>query len=222
MEPSLKENTYSSSHKWFYRFIYRNGFSIRKITHIGQSEKIDSKEHINKFFKLLYEIRNKYNIMDQLDLIGNMDETPICYENIYTTTITKIGSQNVTVKNFNKDKLRITVILCILSDGTKIPPLIIFRGETNKIKEKKLQNNEYVKKGLCYIKCQPNSWADNNIFIYWLTNIWFNNGILNHKVKNTLLILDRATTHFCKDLNDFFKKYESHFLLIPPGLTSYL
>ena len=47
-----------------------------------------------------------------------MDETPICYENIYSTTITTIGAQTVSVKNFNKDKLRITVILCIISDGT--------------------------------------------------------------------------------------------------------
>ena len=51
---------------------------------------------------------------------------------------TKIGNNNIPIKNFNKDKLRITVILCILSDGTIIPPLIIFRGKTNKNKEKKL------------------------------------------------------------------------------------
>lgn len=75
-----------------------------------------------------------------------MDETPMCYENIYPITITIIGYHIVSVKNFNKDKLRITVLLCILSDETKIPQLIIFKGETNKIKEKKLQNNKYVKK----------------------------------------------------------------------------
>ena len=45
-----------------------------------------------------------------------MDEAPICYKNIYSTTITKIGAHTVSVKNFNKDKLRITVILCIISD----------------------------------------------------------------------------------------------------------
>ena len=72
------------------------------------------------------------------------------------------------------------------------------------------------------MKCQRNAWADNNIFNYWLNNIWFNNGILNHNIKNTLLILDRATTHFSSDLNERFKKYESHFVLIPPGLTRYL
>ena len=33
-----------------------------------------------------------------------MDETAICYENIYSTTITKIGAWTVNVKNFNKEK----------------------------------------------------------------------------------------------------------------------
>ena len=124
----------------------RNGFSIRRPTHIGQSEKIESKQLVDQYFKILYEIRYNSNIMGQYDLIGNMDETPICYENIYKSTNTKIDTQNVTVKNFNKDKLRITVLLSILSDDTKLQPLIIFKGETNKSKEQRLQNNETLKK----------------------------------------------------------------------------
>lgn len=53
LDLSLKKNTYSFYIKCLYRFIYGNGFSISKITHICQSEKIDSKEYIDKFFKLL-------------------------------------------------------------------------------------------------------------------------------------------------------------------------
>ena len=79
--------------------------------------------------------------------------------------------------------------LYILSDGTKIPPLIIFRGEANKNKEKKLQNNEQAKKGLCSIKYQPNSWADNSIFIQQLTNIWFNTIYSNLNTKNFIISL---------------------------------
>lgn len=76
LDETLKEHSYSAVHKWFYRFIYRNSFSISKITHIGQSAKYDSKEQLEKHFKLLYEIIYKSNIMDKLDLITNMDETP--------------------------------------------------------------------------------------------------------------------------------------------------
>lgn len=40
-----------------------------------------------------------------------MKETANYYENIQTKTATKIGAKTVNVKNFNKDKSRITVIL---------------------------------------------------------------------------------------------------------------
>ena len=86
-------------------------------------------------------------------------------------------------------------------NGTKLPPLIIFKGQTNKTKEKNLQKHKYILNGLCYVECQPNAWADNTIFNYWLKNIWFNNSILNHKIFNTILVMDRATTHFNKDLS---------------------
>ena len=43
--------------------------------------------------------------------------------------------------------MRITIFLSVLADGTKLPPLIIFRGETKKTKENKLQNNKYVLNG---------------------------------------------------------------------------
>ena len=45
---------------------------------------------------------------------------------------------------------------------------------------------------------------------------------MNHKIKNTLLIIDIATTHFSNELNERFKKYSSHYVLIPPRLTRYL
>lgn len=43
LDMSLKEHSNDSLHKWLYRFMVRNGFSIRRPTLIGQSEKIESK-----------------------------------------------------------------------------------------------------------------------------------------------------------------------------------
>lgn len=63
-----------------------------------------------------------------------MDEAPICYENI-KATITKIGTQKLTVKNFNKDKLRIIVLLPILSDG--INYRLLLSSKVRQINQKK-------------------------------------------------------------------------------------
>lgn len=48
-------------------------------------------------------------MIDNICQIGNMDESAIYYENIYPTTIAKIGEKNVNVRTFGKDKRRISV-----------------------------------------------------------------------------------------------------------------
>ena len=61
---------------WFYKFIKRQGFSIKNVTYKGQELR---KEYKNNtiFFKMIFNIRNKFNIIDNIDQIGNMDETAI-------------------------------------------------------------------------------------------------------------------------------------------------
>ena len=106
-----------------------------------------------------------------------MDETAIYYENLYDTTVSKIGEKSITVRNFGKEKLRISAVLCVLADGSKLPPLFIFRGINNGRKEEELKKNKYVLKGDILVKCQPNEWTDHYIFIYWVNNIWFSPNI---------------------------------------------
>ena len=95
-----------------------------------------------------------------------MDESVIYYENIYPTTIAKIGEKNVNVRTFGKNKMRISVVLTILADASKLPPLLIFKGKSNGPKEKKLQKNINVLNGLILVKFQENSWTDKSIFQY--------------------------------------------------------
>lgn len=47
-------------------------------------------------------------------------------------------------------------MLTVLADGSKLRPLLIFKGKTNGPKEKTLQNNINVKKGIILVKCQDN------------------------------------------------------------------
>ena len=70
-----------------------------------------------------------------------MDETPIWYEMNYKKTIESIGNKNAHVKIFNCYKLRISLILTILSNGTKLAPLVVFKGKTGVPLEKELQND---------------------------------------------------------------------------------
>ena len=47
---------------WFYKFIKRQGFSIKNITHKGQELRKESKEYTTSFFKMIFNIRSKFNL----------------------------------------------------------------------------------------------------------------------------------------------------------------
>ena len=70
-------NSYKDNMLWFYKFLKRNGFCIRKITHLGRELKKDAHDQTLAFFNRLFNIRRKFNISDNINQIGNMDETAI-------------------------------------------------------------------------------------------------------------------------------------------------
>ncbi len=66
-----------------------------------------------------------------------MDETSIKVDMINNRTIDFIGAKHVSIQTSNSELIKYTVLLCGISDGTKLPPAIIFRG-SGKILKKKL------------------------------------------------------------------------------------
>lgn len=74
-----------------------------------------------------------------------------------------------------------------------------------KRKEKALQNNEYVKKGLAYDYSQENAWVDSELFQNYLEDIWFNMKYFGDNIKKRLLILDRATSYLNGKKKLFFQ-----------------
>ena len=95
-----------------------------------------------------------------------MDETPLVFEMIANTTVTKIGAKTVSVRIFGSNRSRFTIILCIGSNGEKILPLVIFKGKKNAMKEKNLIQYITAKNYKIYALCKENSWADKEIFLY--------------------------------------------------------
>ena len=60
------------------------------------------------------------------------------------TNISKIGTKSANVKNHGGEHLRITVIFAIGVNGIKLPPLVVFKGKKDNVKEEKIQ--KYTKK----------------------------------------------------------------------------
>ena len=61
-----------------------------------------------------------------------------------------------------------------------------------------------------------------DLFYEWLTKVWFRSNSNIIPSANTLLVIDRATTHFSERIKDLFAENKSKYVLIPPGATRYL
>ena len=80
-----------------------------------------------------------------------MDETPLFFNMPITKTIVKKGSRYVIVKTQNQEKARISVILTILAEGSKLAPLVIFKAQDRSTVYNQLQKDEHILKKDCYV-----------------------------------------------------------------------
>ena len=155
--------------QWAYRFLHRYGFSIRRISHTGLALSENRETIKQKFVEKLIKKRKELNILDDEDFrIINMDETPSYLSMGFETTIDFKDNSNIEIETTGKENYRITSILGVAGDGTKLPPLIILEGESGKSIETKYRKIDYVQNGEVLIYCQKNGWCTNEIFEEWL------------------------------------------------------
>ena len=138
LNEELKKRSMNAHQKWCYRLLVRSHLTFRASTHVGQELLKNNQEKMFKF-KKLNEAYIKQNYLE-LSQIANMDETPIFLNVTRTKTIAEIGSKTVNIKTHGQDKVRVTAILWIVADCTKLPPMLTFKGEPNGRIAKNLKN----------------------------------------------------------------------------------
>lgn len=203
------------------RIISRNNLSFRKVSHIGEPLPNEAVDLIYRFLSSIIHARRNLNIDDEhLNRIINCDETSVYYENPDTITVDINGHKEIILNTEGNENKKISVLLSIAGDGTKLPPLLIFKGEVNKINEKQLQKNIHIINKKVYTTCQKKAWCDTQVFLNWYNKIYLK--YESDLKEKCLLILDKSPSH-CNDiiLNEF-KKNKTQFILIPWGLTRYL
>ena len=89
--PEAKTASKGSLRVWVYRFMKRYTLSFRSSTHIGQKMPENAVKEVKKFFKKIIKERVSYPY--GLELICNMDETPIFLNMPPSKTIAKKGSK---------------------------------------------------------------------------------------------------------------------------------
>ena len=76
------------------------------------------------------------------------------------TTIDKKRNNNIEIKTFGGEKVRISLIFGISGNGYKLPPVLIFKAKKDGKLEKSVNELELVKQKKIYVYCQENTWSD--------------------------------------------------------------
>ena len=149
-----------------------------------------------------------------------MDETGLFLEMGFNTTIDFKGNKNIEIETNGREHYRITIMLSAAGDGTKLPPLVIVKGEPGKTVETKLRKLDYVRENKMFIFCQNNAWCDKYIFSQWVKQIFI--PYQKTLCENCLLIIDKASSHSSDDSLEILNSLNINYLLIPSGMTSIL
>lgn len=118
------------SRGWLTGFQKRWKLSLRTPTEVKPDTRLTFKTIdfiIGSFWRSCEKIITKFNL-GLADII-NIDEVPVYFDVLPTRVLDKIGVDRAFVRTNGKMKTRFTAVLAIAADGTKFPPLIIFRGE---------------------------------------------------------------------------------------------
>ena len=89
-----------------------------------------------------------------------------------TTKIDFIGKISIEIETFGREQYRITIILTIAGDWTKLPPFVILKGKPSKIIENHVKNLEYVVNNKIFVCCEEKGWCTEDIFADWIKNIF--------------------------------------------------
>ncbi len=87
---------FSASEGWCYRFMKRQGLSMRTRTTLAQKMPADYEEKILEFHRFVINSRKKTSF--ELGQIGNMDEIPLTYDVPSNKTVSIKGCKSITIK----------------------------------------------------------------------------------------------------------------------------
>ena len=64
----------------------------------------------------------------EMNYVGNMDETPLWFDMPSSRSYDFQGVKSIPAKTAGKEKLRYTVVLSAMANGSKLAPMVIFKG----------------------------------------------------------------------------------------------
>jgi hypothetical protein len=206
--PDVKNARFSQ--KWVDGFMSRHNLVNRRRTTIAQRLPEDYLEKQSDFLSYILFYRKEHEY--PLSLIGNMDETPMTFNLPSNTTVEQRGTKSISILSTGHEHSNFTVVLACMADGTKLPPVIIF----------KLVNipREEFPDGVI-IRTNKEGWMNESEMTWWIENVWTRRARQSNNPKS-LLVLDSFAAHKTEVIKRRFRGKNTALAVIPGGLTSRL
>ena len=198
------------SQKWVDGFMSCHNLVNRRKTTVAQRLPEDYVRQQSEFLSYVLYCRNEHNY--PLSLIGNMDKTPMAFNLPSNTTIEQSGTKTISILTTGHERSNFTVVLACMADGTKLPPVIIF-------KLKKVPREEFPDGVI--IRANSEGWMNESEMTWWIENIWTKRASRGNNPRS-LLVLDSFTAHKTDAVKQRFREKKTDLAVIPGGLTSRL
>ena len=204
------DRSFVASRGWLEKFMQRNGLSLRRRTTEAQK---DPDQLVDKLVSYILNARRLFRLHQYTpaDVIS-MDETAVWCDMLSSTTVDKVGTKTISMKTTGHEKLKVSVCLAAKGDGTKLKPLIVFKGA---VKESKLLDAEF--KACCRVTSSSNAWMNEE-----LTELWVDNILGSFSFRRRLLSWDTFSCHFTDKIKTKLSKNKVDVALVPGGCTKYI
>jgi hypothetical protein len=160
----------------------RNNLCIHSTSSVGQKLPEDWEAKVQKF--RLYVKENLCGVDPAHS--GNMDEVPISFDLPGSRAVRLKGAKEVSIAMTGHEKLNFTVVLSVISDGGKLPPLVVFKRKT-------LHKGNFPKGIL--IAANEKGWINQDIMKVWVEKVWRKRkqSLLIHSFSFIYLVFQRST-----------------------------
>lgn len=198
---------FQASSGWMTRFMDRNNFSLRRHTSLSQKLPADLEVRLAAFYKHLSELRTNKEL-DEDALIINMDEVPMVFDTVPSTTLNKRGEKDVRVKTTGGEKKRYTAVLSVSAAGEFLPTMVIFRGKRDP-KDVEIPRGWVV----CF---NDKAWMREDVMIRWVKEILRP----YTQRRQALLVMDSFSAHITANVRAELDRINAYPAIIPGGCTS--
>uniref|UniRef100_A0AAR2J5P4 HTH CENPB-type domain-containing protein n=1 Tax=Pygocentrus nattereri TaxID=42514 RepID=A0AAR2J5P4_PYGNA len=189
-------NDFAGGPSWCYRFMQRNRLSIRARTTMSQKLPADFQAKVDSFREFVEKHVTEHNMTP--DHIINMDEVPLTFDIPMGRSVAEKGLKSVNIVTTGNEKSHFTVVLACCGDGSKLPPMVIFKRKTMP----KIQSPSVA------VAVNEKGWMDQEMMNLWLTK--------------SLLVMDSMRAHITPQFKNKLKVFNTIPAIIPGGLTKIL